>query len=97
MKQPQFTKITFTDQEAFGNWLNEHTFKLIHLDGYDSDMSTIWVHETGEILHSDFHSRIYSGRFLNMNKLVVGNPLHIWDDQKNRYVFYGGLVVDALS
>jgi len=97
MKQAKFKELTFKNKEAFDKWLNENTFKTIHLKDYGQDMLTIWVHETGEILHSDFHSRIYAGLFVDTKKLAVEYYLDIWDEDKNKYVLHLGLLIDALS
>ena len=97
MIQAKFRELTFKNQKGLDKWLNENTFKTIHLKDYGQDMLTIWVHETGEILHSDFHSGLYSGRFIDMKKIAVGNHLNIWDKDEDRYVIYMKLFIEALS
>lgn len=97
MKQSKFRELTFKNQEEFDKWLNETSFKKIHLKDYGQDMRTIWVHESGEILHCDFHSRIYTGKFIDMKKLAVGNHVNIWDNDKDRYVIYERLFIERLT
>jgi hypothetical protein len=97
MKQPKFKDLTFKNYEELNKWLTETSFKKIHLKDFGQDMLTMWVHKSGEILHCDFHSRIYSGKFIDMTKLAVGNNLNIWDNEKKRYAAYGRLLVEALT
>lgn len=95
--EAKFKDVTFNSREELGQWLKKLTHKIIDLKDNGQDMQRIWVHESGEILYSDFHSSIYCGKFIDMKKLVVGNHLNIWDEGKNRYRIYTGLFVEALS
>jgi len=97
MKYSQFRLLTFKSKEDLSDWLNKTAFRIINLKGYGQDMLTIWAHDTGEILHCDFHSQIYTGKFIDMKKLCTGNHLNIWDDRKNRYVIYENLFVESLT
>ena len=93
----KFKDLIFNSYKELNKWLKENTFKVITLKDYGQDMQKIWVHESGEILYCDFHGSIYIGKFIDMKKLVVGNHLNIWDDEKNRYIIYSKLFVEELN
>lgn len=93
----KFKDLKFKSEHEMNNWLKEVTFKIIDLKDNGQDMQRIWVHETGEILNSDFNSEIYCGKFIDMKKLAVGNHLNIWDESNERYKIYEGLFVESLS
>lgn len=95
--EAKFKHLKFNSYKELDKWLKENTFKVITLKDYGQDMQKIWVHESGEILNCDFHGSIYNGKFINMKKLVVGNHLNIWNDEKNRYVIYSKLFVEELN
>lgn len=95
--EAKFKDLKFNSYKELDKWLKENTFKIIILKDYGQDMQKIWVHESGEILNSDFHGTIYIGKFIDIKKLVVGNHLNIWDDEKNRYVIYSKLFVEKLN
>jgi len=93
----KFKDLIFNSYKELNKWLKENTFKVITLKDYGQDIQKIWVHESGEILNCDFYGSIYIGKFIDMKKLVVGNHLNIWDDEKNRYVIYSKLFVEELN
>jgi hypothetical protein len=95
--EAKFKDLKFKSKVEMNEWLKKVTHKVIDLKDNGQDMQRIWVHETGEILNCDFHSSIYCGKFIDMKKLVVGNHLNIWDDEKKRYKIYQGLFIEALS
>lgn len=96
MKVSKFRNLKFKNEAKLNAWLKINTYFKIGLKDYGQDMLTIWVHETGEILNCDFHSRIYSGKFLDMGRLDVGNYINIWDNEKKRYNVYKKLIIESL-
>lgn len=97
MKKAIFKELTFKNKDEFDSWLNATTFKKITLKDLGQDMLNIWVHESGEILNCDFHWRVFTGKFIDMNKLKVGDNLRIWDEDEGGFVWYSGLIVKKLS
>lgn len=95
--KPQFKDLQFKSEKKFNNWLNKNTFKRIHLKDVGLDILTIWIYNTGEILHCDFHSRIYNGRFVDLSKLNIGDSINIWDKDKEKYIVYSGLVIESID
>ena len=88
--KPKFKELTFDSEELFQSWLKENTAKIINLNPV-FDITKIWVHSSGEILHCDFHGRIYNGKFINLKSLKIGSPLII-DSEVVR-----GLVVESIE
>jgi hypothetical protein len=78
-KKPQFDKIKFRTKHEFSKWLKNPDIAPIKILLVDKgqDISQFWVHSTGEIIHSDFHSEIYRGKFIRLGSLDVGDPLCI--------------------
>lgn len=95
--EAKFKDLKFKSEFEMYEWLKSVTYKVIYLEDKGQDMQRIWVHETGEIINCDFHSSIYCGKFIDMKKLVIGNPINIWDEEKNKYKNYGGLIIEAIS
>lgn len=95
--KPQFNELTFKSEAELNKWLKKVTFKIIDLEDNGQDMQKIWVHETGEILNSDFNSQIYIGKFIDMKKLSVGNCLNIFEDDKKQSKPYKKLVIENIS
>lgn len=90
----QFKNTYFLTQKEFRKWLKENSFKTIYLKDLGQDMLTIWIHETGEILHTDFNSGMYSGKFIDMSKLAIGNFIDIWDMELQGYATYTKLQIE---
>lgn len=86
---PQFKELRFETEELFQEWLKATTAKVIRLEDLGQDMQVIHVHETGEILHCDWNSRIYNGKF--MSNPEVGKPLIIDGDT------YARLIVESMD
>jgi hypothetical protein len=93
--ESKFKDFAFKSKEAMFDWLNYTTFKVINLKDYGQDMQKIWIHESGEILNCDFHSRIYNGRFVDLKQIKVGDCLRIREEGKRNYVRYGRLVIES--
>ena len=94
--EAKFKDLTFISEGQMLEWLETETNKVIELKDLGQDMQRIWVHESGEILNSDFHSSIYCGKFIDMEKLEIGNNLHIWDEENQFFEKYGRLIIEAV-
>ena len=97
IRTARFRELRFQSQQAFDNWLDDYTFKKIHLKDFGQDMTLICVLESGEILHSNFHGRIYAGQFIDMEKLAVGKKIVIFDNETGDAITYHKLIVEALK
>jgi len=93
----KYLNIRFSNNSDLAVWLKKMTAKKIHLAESAGDMQTIWVHKSGEILFTDFHSKIYCGKFVDMKHLNQGAPISICDSGSNNYTVYGGLVVESVE
>lgn len=91
MKKPQFKDLTFKSQKEFNEWLGKTADKQIILEDLAHDLTKIWVHESGEILHCNFHANIYNGKFINMDILDKFAPLQIDGE------FFYGLIVEQIK
>lgn len=94
--EAKFNKRVFSTKKKFKNWLQKMTMHRIDLVDLGQDMQTMWVHKSGEILHTDFQSSIYTGKFINMDNLAVRDPLEISNDELEVYMKYNGLVVSKI-
>lgn len=85
---------SFNSQKSFDDWLDKTTFKKLILSDLGQDMTRIYVAENGEILHCNFHSSIYNGRFINMAELDEFCPVEILEN--GQWVRKMGLLVDEI-
>lgn len=92
--EPKFKTKTFKSRKAFDTWLAETTHKEIILSDLGQDMTKIYVAESGEILHCNFHAGIYNGRFINMAALDDFCPLEFLEN--GQWVRKMGLLVDEV-
>lgn len=92
----QFKSLRFKTVGDLSEWLRKNTYKVIHLEDKGQDMQKIWVHKTGEILDSDFHSSIYCGKFIDVKRLNTGKPLFICDDGGDEFNQFDGLIVEKI-
>ena len=78
--KPEYVTQKFKTKKEFGEWLADTTFKKLILSNLGQDVRKIWVAKSGEILHSDFQSSLYNGKFLNMAELSEFCPIEILED-----------------
>lgn len=95
--EAKFKDLRFNSEAEFNEWLKEVTHTIIDLEDNGQDMQRIWLHESGEILNCDFHQSIYSGKFVDMQTLAVGNPLKIWNEETKQYEVYHRLVIETVN
>lgn len=93
--KPKYVAETFNNQKEFDQWLAKTTFKELILADLGQDMTKIYVAESGEILHCNFHASIYNGRFVNMAELSEFCPLEILEN--GQWVRKMGLLVDEIK
>ncbi len=87
-RQSQFKELTFANEKEFNEWLEKNQSIVIDLEGRQ-DMSRIHVHAYGEILHTDFHSKLYAGRFIGIDNLAKGNYMRITDEHGEMQIMQG--------
>lgn len=97
MKKSKYKELIFRSEAGLNRWLLKMTHQIVDFKDLGQDMSRMWIHETGEILHCDFHSKLYSGRFIEREKVEVGKPINIWDNENSRYDTYQNLVVEEIK
>jgi hypothetical protein len=90
--EAQFKDLKFKTAGDFNTWLIKTANKAIRLDSIAGDMQSIYIHESGEILHCDFHAQIYNGRFIDMENLFIGSPLGITDNDSDKYTVMERLI-----
>ncbi len=95
-KTPQFNELRFKTDKQMDNWLASVTHAAIYLVSFGQDMQKIWVHKTGEILHTDFNQDIYIGKFINIEKLAHDRALEIWNDDTECYETYSKLIPEEI-
>ena len=92
---PKYVAENFNSQKEFDQWLAKTTFKELILADLGQDMTKIYVAESGEILHCNFHSTIYNGRFVNMAELSEFCPIEILEN--GQWIRKMGLLVDEIK
>ena len=104
MKEPQFKDVKFPGPDGhkeLHKWLAETAAKKIHLADRGQDLTTIWVHETGEVLHTDAHQRLFIGTFLNLEAQTLNMPLlsWMWSKPLKKWVpsQYQNLIVESIE
>lgn len=98
MKKSKFRNKRFKSEEEFQVWLASELFKTIILQDKGQDMQNVDIHKSGEILNCDFQAGIYNGKFVNLAKLAVGEPLQIWNNVNGdgKWDVMGNLVIEEL-
>lgn len=97
MKTPQFKHLTFKRKSERDSWVKKNTFFKLVLKDLGQDLQFMYVHETGEILQCDFQSEIYAGKFIDTSRVIPGQPLHILEEEKNKYLSYSRLIIDSVT
>jgi hypothetical protein len=97
MKEAQFINVRFETEKQFEEWLMDKTEFVITLRDHRQDMQKLWVHETGEILCTDFSQRLYVGKFLNVEEFGKGNLLQIWDEKNSKWWRYLSLEIEKIQ
>jgi len=92
---PKYATLKFNSKKEFDKWLKETTFKEIIFADFQQDLLKMWVAESGEILHCDFHSRLYNGKFVNIDELAEFTPLQILTN--GEWERMNGLLIDEIK
>ena len=93
--KPKYVTQKFKTKKEFSEWLANTTFKKLILSNLGQDMRKIWVAESGEILHCDFQSSFYNGKFVNMAELSEYSPLEILEE--GQWAVKMNLLVDEIQ
>jgi len=94
---PQFKTKMFQNEREFKKWLTKTAYQVITFKDLGQDMQSIYVHSTGEILHCDFHSALYAGKFINTEHVKIDQEIEIWDDEKTAFIPYRKLIVEQIN
>jgi hypothetical protein len=93
----QFKDQKFGTDRAFRVWLEHHWYYMITFYDHKQDLSVMWIHKSGEILHSDFSQAVYAGKFVDTNLIKRDQPLRIFNPNTLQYDTYKGLVIEAVD
>lgn len=63
----KFKDIVFKSEKEFSSQLTTNMKYIVELDG-SQDLSKIWVHESGEILHCNMQASVWNGAFIDIKK-----------------------------
>lgn len=96
-KKPQFAGLNFLNLSAFKAWLKNHTWKIIEFQDLGQDMQRMYIHKSGEILHCDFHSQLYNGKFVNLDTLNIGEKLQTYSDKRGNYTTWTRLIIENIK
>ena len=97
IKQAQFLEYRFKNEELFKEWLRSIWSKKIRLVDKGQDMTAMWIHETGEILHCNFHASIYDGRFVDLESLQECSAIRLWNNESLEWDVMNNLVVESIT
>jgi Superinfection exclusion gene product 17 len=80
-KQPKFKDLRFETEQDFDDWLRFTHLVRIELFG-EQDLTTIYIAESGEILHTNLQSSIWCGKFadVDLSKHEEKNYLKIFNN-----------------
>lgn len=92
---PQFKDLKFHSDAEFEKWLKG--MKPTQIDFVDTgrDMFRIWIHESGEILHSNAQTWVWVGKFVDIDQLIVG--MHVSMTLDNAWTQMKGLVIEQIK
>ena len=94
----KFKNLSFNNEDNFQEWLEKSTYMLITFQDLGQDMQTMYVHESGEILHCDFHSSIYNGQFVDIESdLSAKRPLILYNPNLELKTRYKSLIIDEIE
>ena len=94
--QSQFKHLKFKTDKELQKWLLKNSYRAIYLQSLGQDMEKIQIHKSGEILDTDFHSKLYVGKFINVDALRVDVPLQIWNDDESNWTIYSRLIPEEI-
>lgn len=92
----QFKEVRFSTMQEFQQWLDFHTKYKVDFEDRGQDLQQMSIHESGEILHCDFHANIYNGKFVKL-PIVQGQPIEVHHETENVYYPLYGLVVESVK
>jgi len=96
-KVSRFKTLKFPTPAEAENWLKQTTAKIISLKDQGQDLQKLWIHESGEILDTDFNQEIYIGKFVNMANLTPDECLETWNNETGGWDFYQKLVIEKIN
>lgn len=106
-KQPQFACLKFHTRIEFNAWLQSVQYVLIQFaPNYGTQILMppfyppplyMYVHHTGEILHTYVHGEHYIGKFIDLTQLHTNKPLCIWEVDKQKFVSLEHLIPSELK
>lgn len=92
--EPKYKEVVFSTQEEFEDWLASTTYKELIFDDLGQDLRRMHIDERGEILHCNYHGRIYNGSFVNLKELEEFTPVQILE--KGAWVVKYGLLINEI-
>lgn len=77
--KPKYTHLNFDTKDGLEAWLKTVRHKVITFEDHGQDLRTIVVDKEGEIVICDLQSKIWCGRYINMDELTVGENIQMQD------------------
>lgn len=68
----------FKSEQEFDKWRDSVTHIIIDLVDYGQDVQRLWVARNGEIIHTDWQSSVWSGGFIDLDRIEKGVPLFLF-------------------
>lgn len=96
-RKPQFKELRFPSEADFYKWLNQNSKYVVTLKDVGFDISTFYIHETGEVLFTDFNQNLYIGSFVNLDLLKNNECLNIIKEGEKQFHCYKSLIVDTIT
>lgn len=77
-KQSKYKDLRFNTEKEFDRWLAKTATMTIDFKDHGQDLVMIWIDEEGEILHANLQTAVWCGKFVNTQKIIMGEPVQVW-------------------
>lgn len=94
---PQFKDVQFRSKSKYEEWLAKMTYMVLQFADLGQDLSTMCLHNSGEILDCDFNEDIYNGKFVNLHAVYQGEAIEIYNPDSQSWQKMGGLIVEDFA
>lgn len=75
---PKFKDQKFDNEQLLKLWLLRTASEILHLEDNGQDLLTLWIHESGEVLHADMQSSIWTGSFIDIDRLHNESEVYMY-------------------
>lgn len=95
-KKPKYRELKFASDREFNAWLKTVADRSIYFQDFQQDLQKIIVDKEGEILHANLQTDIWCGKFVNLEYLVIGKPVMMWDNDDRIWNTMSRLVIEEI-